>query len=261
MDETTPLDLLHMEMEDAPDDEGARLRFYERLAAGELFVLTEGEAGETPAPQVFRLSDGPFVMAFDREDRLATFADAPAPYAALPGRALVRRLAGKGVGIGLNLGVAPSSFLMGADAVDWLAAALPAEPATATARPVEFAAPKGLPEALVAALDRRFAAAAGLALRAGVAAVTYQGGRRGHMAAFLDATPGAEAALAGAVAEALAFSGLEAGEIDVTFMGAEDPAAAAFQRVALMFELPAAAGPSAKRTPPGSDPEKPPRLR
>jgi hypothetical protein len=259
MDEVTPLDLAHMAMEDAPEDDAARLRFYERLAAGELLVLTDGD-GDDAVPQVFALSDGPFVMAFDREDRLAAFADAPAPYAALPGRALVRRLAGQGVGIGVNLGVAPSSFLMAAGAVDWLADVLPGDPSQVSARPDEFAPPAGLPETLIAALDRRFAAAAGLAARAGVAAVVYDDGRRGHIAAFLDARAGAEAALAGAVAEALAFSGLDAGEIDVAFLRSGDAAAAAFARVALMFELPQ---PEARPepAPPGTDPDRPPRLR
>ena len=94
-----------------------------------------------------------------------------------------------------------------------------------------------------------------------MAGVAYRGGRRGHMLAFLDAAPGAEAALARAVSEALVFSGLEVGEIDVAFLRSADPAAAAMGRLALRFDLPdpvqpRLAGPSA----PGMDPLRPPRL-
>ena len=263
MDEATPLDLARAAIGDGPDAQAARLRFYERLAASELFVLLDPDRAG-PAPQVFDLSDGRFVMAFDREHRLAAFAGAPAPFAALPGRTLVRSLAGQGAGIGINLGVAPSSFLMDAEAVDWLDAMLPGPPAEVAARPVCFAAPRGLPAALAGALDARFASAGGLAAGAGIASVTYDDGRSGHMVAFVGAVAGAERALAAAVAEALAFSGLDAGEIDVAFLSRDDPATARFARAALMFEVP---GPSASAAPPagprapGSDPDSPPRLR
>src|SRR5690606_24860300 len=100
-------------------------------------------------------------LSFDSEARLASFADAPAPYAALPGRALVQMLAGQGIGLGLNLGVAPSSFLMDAQAVDWLAETLATAPEPMRARPVGLAPPT-LPPEVIAALARKLALAAGL---------------------------------------------------------------------------------------------------
>ena len=39
MTEETPLDAAHAAMEAAPEDDAARLRFYERLADSELFLL------------------------------------------------------------------------------------------------------------------------------------------------------------------------------------------------------------------------------
>ena len=71
--------------------------------------------------------------------------------------------------------------------------------------------------------------------------------------------PGAERALAGAVREALVFSGVEAGAIDVTFVEASDPLAAALARHGLRFDLPQPEAP--ERVPPGSDPDAPPKLR
>ena len=263
MTDETPLDTAHAAMAAAPDDGAARLRFYERLADGELFVLLEREAGdESLAPRVFDLEEGPVILVFDREERLAEFAGAPTPYAALPGRVMVAQLAGQGVGLGVNLGTAPSSTLLGPDAVNWLARTLGHGPEETAARPVALHPPGGLPEALLTALDAKLARAGGLAAAAYLAGVEYHGGRRGHMLAFVDAAAGAEPALARAAAEALTFSGIEAGEMDVTFVAGTDETAARLARVGLRFDLPAPALPErAGPVAPGSDPDRPPILR
>lgn len=256
----TPLDQAYAAM---AADEDQRLRFYERLADGEMFLLLEEEAvGADIRPRVFPLEDGPVVLCFDLEERLAEFAGGIQPYAALPGRVIAQQLAGQGIGLGINLGVAPSGMVLPPEAVDWLAGMLEAAPEEVEAVPEVFHAPKGVPEVLLAALDAKLARAGGLASGALLAGVTYRGGRRGHMLSFLDAAPGAETALARAAGEALAFSGLEAGEMDVGFMASGDAAAVAMARVALRFDLPEVvraepAGPSA----PGTDPARPPRLR
>lgn len=259
----TLLDQAFLAMEADPENDALRLRFYERLADGELFLLLEDEAdGEAVTPEIFELEDGPVVLAFDREDRLAEFVGAPAPYAAMPGRMVAVQLAGQGIGIGLNLGVAPSSYMITPEAVDWLAETLGQGPDEVEARPVAFHPPGGLPEELLAALDAKLARAGGLAVAAFLARVTYEDGRRGHMLSFVGALPGAEATLARAAGEALTFSGIEAGEMDVAFLDAEDPALEALARVALRFDLPVPeALTEAAPRPPGSDPERPPRLR
>jgi len=259
----TPLDLAHAAMEAAPQDDAARLRFYERLADGELFLLLDEEPqDENLSPRVFPLEDGPVVLAFDSEDRLAEFAGGIAPYAALPGRVIAQTLAGQGVGLGLNLGVAPSAMVLPPDALEWLAATLGSGPEQVTARPDSFHPPRGLPERLIEGLDAKLARAGGLASAALLAGVTYQGGRRGHMLAFLDVATGAGAALARAAAEALTFSGVDAGEMDVAFLASSDPAAQAMARVALRFDLPQPIRAEPLAPPaPGSDPAKPPRLR
>lgn len=256
----TPLDLAYQAM---AADEDQRLRFYERLADGEMFLLLEKDAeGADIRPRVFPLEDGPVVLCFDLEERLAEFAGGIAPYAALPGRVIAQQLAGQGIGLGINLGVAPSGMVLPAEAVDWLAGMLEVGPEEVEAVPEAFHAPKGLPDVLVSGLDAKLAKAGGLASGALLAGVTYRGGRRGHMLAFLDAAPGAEEALARAAGEALAFSGLEAGEMDVAFLRGDEAAAVAMGRVALRFDLPAPvrAEPAAPVAP-GSDPAKPPRLR
>jgi hypothetical protein len=259
-DLVTLLDAAHAAVSADPENEALRLRFFERLADGELVVLLEREAvGETFEPKVFELEDGPVVLVFDREERLASFTGGIAPYAALPGRVIAGMLRGQGIGLGVNLGVAPSSMLLPPEALDWLAETLDGGPDEAEAVPESFAAPV-VPEAVIAGLDAKLARAGGLAAAAVLAAVVYRDGRRGHLLAVLDAVSGAEGALAQAMREALVFSGVEAGELDVMFLASSDPVAEAMGRVGLRFDLPVAEAPAGPAAP-GMDPERPPKLR
>ena len=262
-DETTPLDLAHAAMEAAPEDGAARLRFYERLADSELFLLLAQDSnGESIDPQVFPLDGGSVVLVFDREYRLASFLGRPAPYAALSGRQAVKLLAGRDIGLGVNLGTGSSEIILPANAVDWLAETLGHRPEEAEERPAEFTAPGRLPEALLAGLDAKLALAAGMARLVYLAGVIYESGRRTHLLAFIDALPGAETALATAAGEALTFSGLDAGEMDVAFFKASDPLAARLARVGLRFELPEPpVEDGIEITPPGMDPDAPPILK
>ena len=54
MDPKTPLDRAYAEMQAAPDDEAQRLRFFERVADSELFLLLSKEPdGNDISPEVF----------------------------------------------------------------------------------------------------------------------------------------------------------------------------------------------------------------
>jgi len=249
----------------ADGDEAAGLRFYRLLADATLFLLLEREAeGERVDPRVFDLPDGPVLLAYDSEDRLAALGDGPLPYAALPGRVIAQQMVGQGLSLGLNFGTgAASETLLPPEALRWLAEMLDSAPAEVEAKPQQFFAPQGLPEALTEALGFTLGGASGLAVAALLAGVRYADGRFGHVLAMIDALPAAEEALARAISEALAFSGIEAGELDVTFLAASDPAVAALARVAMVFDIPApvAAEPVPARAAPGMDPAKPPLLR
>lgn len=257
----TDLDQAHAAMEAAPEDDSARLRFYERLADTELFMLLgEEAAGDQITPALFEIEDRRFALVFDREERLSQFVGRVAPYAGLPGRGLVGMLVGQDIGLALNLDVAPSAMLIPAEAVDWLAATLSHGPDETEARLTEVSVPRGLPEIVISGLDRKLAIAAGLARFAYLAAATYDDGARGHVLAFVDAVDGAEKALATAASEALTFSGIEAGVIDVLFVRASDPLAAHLAKVGLRFDLPQPETPHVPGAP-GMDPDKPPKLR
>ncbi len=257
------LDAAHLAMMANPEDDAARLRYYARLADGMLYLMLECEAEEGRVePMVVTLDEGRVVLAFDSEERLAAASATPMPYVELPGRVVAAHLAGQQVALGVNLGAGEAEFLVSEEALIWLAQTLGNAPDELAARPIAFEAPRGLPVALMQALDAKLSRAGGLAQAALLAAVRYEDGRQGHMLAFIGAVPGAEGALTRAASEALTFSGVEAGEMDVTFLSPDASATVRMSRVALRFDLPepaatAPAGPAA----PGMDPSKPPILR
>ena len=257
----TLLDHAHAAMSTAPEDDAARLRFFERLADSEVFLMLE-DAGDTApeTPRLFETSEGSYVLAFDSEDRLARFAGAPTPYAALSGRAVAVMLAGQGVGIALNPDVAPSSTLIPAEAMDWLATLLAETPTTGEDLPKEIHPPSA-PARLIEGLDAKLASAAGLASHAFLADVTYDDGRRAFFLAIVAPAPGAEPALAQAVSEALVFSGLEEQALDVAFFGPDEAITATLERVGMRIDLPEPEVTEHVQVAPGSDPNSPPKLR
>lgn len=261
MIEFTDLDTVHAAMNANEEDDIARLRFYERLADTELFMLLENEAeGDEISPALFDVEDQQFVLIFDREARMVEFYGKIAPYAALSGRGMAQMLEGQRIGMALNMGVAPSAMLIPAEAVDWLAQTLGSDPEEVEGQITELTPPSGLPESLLEALDRKLATAAGLAVEAYLCGVTYEGGGRGHMLAFVGTVEGAESALTAAVNEALVFSGIDAGMLDVAHFEGGDPVSERVAKVGLRFDLPTPQMPQQPGANPGMDPSKPPKL-
>jgi len=260
MTEMTPLDTAHAAMSAAPDDDAARLRFYERIADVELFMLLEAEAeGDQISPV---LLDETYVIVFDRAARLAEYVGQAAPYVALSGRAIAGMLQRQPLGMAVNLGVAPSEILLPAAALDWLRDTLAHEAGAVEARIERVLPPSGLPETLIAAIDAKLATATGMAAGAFLVAVEYAGGGKGHLLGFVGAIERAQDALVRAASEALTFSGIEAGAMDVGFFSPNDPVVAKLARAGLRFDLPQGDGlHHTPRMPPGSDPNAPPILK
>ncbi len=256
----TPLDLAYMAMQ---ENEAQAPAFYARFLEAELFLLLEGEmAGDEAQPLVMDTSDGALVLVFDLEERMAAFSDTPSDYVALSGRRIARMLAGQGVGIGLNLGEAPSAMVLPVEAVEWLAEAAIGEDEVVDAKPLEISKPVGVPEALIVALNGKLANMAGVVGAAHLVSVQYQGGEAGHMLALVNVPEAAKAGVSEALSEALRFSGVEAGQLDLAFLAPDDPHLERFVRAGLGFEIPEIILP---KTPepmaPGMDPNKPPILR
>ncbi|MBC7737710.1 MAG: SseB family protein, partial [Candidatus Saccharibacteria bacterium] len=92
--------------------------------------------------------------------------------------------------------------------------------------------------------------------------VVYASGRRGIMLALSGVPPDEEPRVARAVTEALAFSGLEASELDLTFVAADDSVLLRMAEVGLMFQPQVPVEPKAEPPKaPGSAPLRPPILR
>ena len=263
MTETTLIDLAHAAMEAAPEDATLRLQFYEKLAASDFFLLvTEEVAGDTLSPEVFDVADNQFVLVFDREERLAQFAERSVHFARLSGRVIVSMLTGQNIGLGVNLDVASSSILIPASAVEWLADTLRSAPQPFEVRMQKFTAPVGLPEALLQSLDAKLASATGLACVAYLVGVSYEQENNGHLLGFVDARSGAETALTQCANEALTFSGIEAGSIDVGFFDGNDPVVKPLAECGLRFDLPdPVQGQTVTVSAAGMDRDAPPILR
>ena len=257
------IDAAHAAMEASPEDTSKRMKFYERVADSELFLVLEAEpSGDNAVPSLFEVEADTYALVFDSAERLTEFTQAPTPYLAASGRQITAMLAGQGIGLGVNLAVAPSSMLLPASAVEWLHQTLGAAPQAQQATPSAVYGPGSVPEALIAALDTKLASMSGLARCAYLAEMDYENRPRTHVLAFVDAVPAAEPAMAGAVSEALTFSGVEAGSLDVIFLAAQNPLSAALAKHGLRFDLPEpVAEPVRVVGAPGSDPDKPPILR
>ncbi|WP_371154397.1 SseB family protein [Jannaschia sp. 2305UL9-9] len=254
MTDKTPLDHAHVRAEETGKDED-RLTFFNRLAEAELHLLLESASDDHIVPRLFDVDGVSYALAFDLPERLEAFAGA-APTATLSGRRLAEMVADADLGLGLNLDDAPSAQLLPPDAMAWLARTVAHGPEQSDRRIAEVAPPGQLPESLIVAIDGKLTLAAGLARTAYLAGVTYEDGGKGHLLGIVDPVPGAEDDLARAVSEALVFSGLEAGQLDVTFLRAAQPMAATLARHGLRIDLP---------EPPASgpvrDPTAPPRLK
>ncbi|MCX8225971.1 MAG: SseB family protein [Sulfitobacter sp.] len=261
MIDQTPLDVAHAAMMADDNNDTARLRFYERMADVELFLLLEDEPVADQVSPV--LLDDAYVLVFDRIERLAAYVGHAAPYVALSGRAIAGMLDGQPLGMAVNMNVAPSAILLPDSAVAWLRDTLAHAPGQVEAKIDRVVPPKGLPETLIKAIDAKLATATGMAAGAWLVGVEYQGGGRGHLLGFVGAIPRAQDALVRAASEALTFSGIEAGAMDVGFFAPTDPTVEKLSKVGLRFDLPQME--PLQNTPrmeaPGSDPSKPPILR
>ena len=253
-----------------PNSEAARLQFYHLFAETPLTLLLQAEAAsEDLSPMTFDLPSGAMILAFDSEDRLAAWAAAQGqgalPYAQLPGRVLAGLIAGQsGLDLGLNFGAGSASeMVLPHDAMVWLADMLAVAPQQQAAQITQVLPLGTAPEGVLAALSRGLAGAGGLAEAAVLGRVAYQSGAQAHVLAFFGAASASEAPLARAMAEALAFSGLEAAALDVIFPppGRTNDALRAQGLPIALPNAPVLAEPSPAPRAPGMDKNAPPKLR
>lgn len=260
----TRLDQTHQAMQADLEDEPARLGFYGALADAEVFMLLEEEAGpDSIKPEILDLEGDRFALVFDSEARLADFTKEPAPYAALPGRAVAAMLSGQKIGLGLNLGVAPSSILIPFEAMDWLMNTLAKTPAQDQMRVSAILPVDAATGALLPALTDKLHFAGGLVSAVYLARFEKVEGVASAVLGVLDAPGDSHDALARAAQEALIFTGIEDQPLDVVFWQSGSKEAALLCEIGVEITLPAPKPATEMRSveAPGSDPNKPPNLR
>lgn len=260
-----PLDSAHAAMMAVPEDSAARAAYYRALVDCELYLLLAREAEDDRIePRTVTVDGGDMILAFDDEARLAAFAEGPLPYAALPGRVIFGLMAGRGLTLGLNLGGEDGAFVMPPEIVDWLVARLGDAP-LADQKPAGGWKPLAEAAPLAAAITAALGPAAPLCQGAWLASARADGDAPTPAVIFVGARPEAEAALAKAASEALAFSGRIEGRAEVYFLTKADFDASTLPSVARAIPLQAPPEPApARASPPaapGGDPDRPPRLR
>ena len=251
----TPIDRAHRAQAADPDDPALRLGLYERVLDAELLLVLAAEPTDAHlTPATLDLAEGRFVLAFDRDERLADFLGAPAPFAALSGRRAVALLAGQGTGLALNLG-APSATILDAQAIGWLAGMADHAPAETAVRASRFVRPDP-PGALLAALGPKLAAMADRLVSAHLVEAHYPDASARLLLVLAGAAEADRPGMAAAIAEAVRFSGAEGVGLDVAFLDPGTPRHAAAARTGIRLQLPR---PPARRGP-GMDPDRPPKL-
>ncbi len=244
----TPLDRAFA----AAGGDAADGRVVDALLNAEMLLLLEAPAtGDTLRPVLLELEAGRTALAFDTETRLADFG-AGADFVQLPGRTLAEMLAGSGVNLAVNPGVAPSELFHDAAALEWMVQMGQAEAQAAEARISGLGAPRAASEALIAALDAKLAALAPLLSEAWLMGARHADGsdrlllvlaERGSDApragrAFDAADEARRRAVSLAASESARLAAPEGPELDAVFAAPEEPLLETARRHGLGFELP-----------------------
>ncbi|MFT4793430.1 MAG: hypothetical protein ACJAVR_002375 [Paracoccaceae bacterium] len=242
-------------------------RVADALMAAPLWLLLESEpAADKFSPQLLALEAGPTALAFDTEDRLITFTQDVAAHVCLPGRALISMLAGQGLNLAINPGVAPSEIFWDAATISWAAEALSGEVEAEQAEPHALVSPEGITAEALELLGVKLAALAPALDEAWLAEASFPDGAA-RLLLVLRLARGAGPQVEADVARALADTGRLAGaalpELDAAFAADGDALLLRARKVGIGVELPAPPAPQVARVHevPGSNPDKPPRLR
>jgi hypothetical protein len=241
----------------APDDPDVRLALFRRFLSAEWFVLTEDEEGERPS--VFPVSEGPVIAAFDREEGLAEFVGAQASFAVSSGRLLVVHLQAQDLGIAVNLTSDHGGYIFGKDDITWLAEQTPSDTVISEARPSQIGSPVNATQALVKSIDEVLATLTDVAIYAVLVQVQKTQEEKHLILIFVDLDPNWQDAVYRSISEVVSLSGVEGLVVDVTATSSGSALAKAAQKVGIRFDLPQTP-PVPKKAPPGSDPDRPPRL-
>ncbi len=270
----TDIDRAYSEM--ITGGEAELLRFYQVLAGSGLFVLLDAPDGnEVPEPKIIPVEAGHYVLVFDLKDRVTELTGYDAPTSRVTGREVFQLMRGRGIGVAVNMGEAPSAMLIPGDAIDWICDTLddaagkapaPAPaPAPAAGRFKALLAPHNFPDTLQLALNDKLGPVADLYDRALLLRAEYDDGQSGYLLAFSVVEEGNRGAIAASVNDALAtFRGKEIA-LDIAFLASDEPLLDRIGRVATPLRPEGArrpeGGPSNRLSAPNAGTPRPLRLK
>ena len=257
------LEVLAKELLHSPVNQHTRMRFFNAFLDSELCLLLSEETGEeTISPIVACYKGIKHVLVFNSEDNLAEYSKKVVPYAALSGRVIVDMLARANLGIIFNFAMASSELVLTAGEITWLNEIVTETPSTHEARPKVFFPLGEESEKLNSILIEKLLSAAELAASFWLVGVEYDDQSQGVLLIILDARKGAEAPLAKAAMEAVAFSGLENLPFDVSFLKGQEKLVETVIRQGQPLVFPERPVKTLSLPYiPGGDPSKPPQLR
>ncbi|MGB0799441.1 MAG: SseB family protein [Planktomarina sp.] len=245
-----------------PDDQARRITYLERLVDAELTLALEGDdtSGDNVSPKVLADHDHTYVLAFEGEDRLATYFGDETQCLTLSGRNLVSMLTETGLGIAMNAEKLSDAFLVDPESVAWLSNVINDSAEETEENIVQvFPAPE-ISTAHFTMLSQKLAAAQGLADYACLATADYGSDRLVPLIFIVGANPGAHVALTKSFAEFRGFAAEEGATWDIGFCEPDAEILTKLLRVGIKIDIPK---PEPAITPkvPGADPNKPPILK
>ncbi len=117
-DNLSPLDQLQPRLLDSQETSGYNAYFQVFLETL-LRVLLEESDAKDPDMEVFAISDGKFVLAFDTDENFSAFVDRPRLCSRITGRDLLKALAGKNIGVIVNANAIEGAAFLTPEQVSW----------------------------------------------------------------------------------------------------------------------------------------------
>ncbi|WP_093973964.1 SseB family protein [Boseongicola aestuarii] len=213
-------------------------QFYETLAEARIFVLLDDTAkGETYEPKVFTLKDAQYLLAFDVPEQADELTGSTASTSPTLGMDLFKLLRGRDIGLGINMGGTSSATLISGETIEMICAYYDGEagePLVADADTSQFRAllaPQNFPDTLQNALSDMLFRLQQTFNKAVLLKAEYEEGKSGFIVAVSGAADPDRGAIAAAVEDALKASRRNDVQLDVAFLGLDDPMASRIERV------------------------------
>ena len=213
-------------------------QFYETLAEARIYVLLDDTVkGDTYEPKVFSLKDARYLLAFDVPEQADELTGSTASTSPTLGMDVFKLLRGRDIGLGINMGGTSSATLISGETIEMICSYYDGEagePLVADADTSQFRAllaPQNFPDSLQNALGDTLFQLQKTFSKAVLLKAEYEEGKSVFIVAVSVAADPDRGAIAAAVDDALQASRRSDVQLDVAFLGLDDPMASRIERV------------------------------